>query len=304
MRQKIYLGTIMVHTPTKAESGELLRILHGCGYEWSDHKPLTCNTYWETYGEDTVYIACAGLVDKTDMSAQHEWRGHNPVYTFAQFKEIFCAMTEQSTEIMSETSVTSDKPQPKFKVGDKVRVINDCGCNACGLIGVVEDVATRSVNVTCDDIELSCLYEWIEPYTEPETKEETMETKENRNLSQDVANCDKSECKELNLCELLKGHEGGAFYSPICGTDIELKEVFKSYLVFYLDKDDDCTIECETRGWQRIGTLDDCGTFKSITYPDSACLIYPSRALYEQYPLDPYTAWMKWQESNLNARCI
>ena len=104
------------------------------------------------------------------------------------------------------------------------------------------------------------------------------------------------ETRELNLCELLKGHEGETFYSPVCGTDIELKTVFKSFLVFYLDKDDDCTIECETRGWQRIGTLDECGVFKSITYPDSSCLIYPSSALYEQYPLNPYTAWMKWQE--------
>ena len=25
-------------------------------------------------------------------------------------------------------------------------------------------------------------------------------------------------------------------------------------------------------------------------------MLFPSRALYEQYPLDPYTAWMIWKE--------
>ncbi len=172
----------MIHTPTKAEAGELLRILHGCGYEWSDHKPLTGNTYWETYGEDTVYIACAGLVDKADMSAQTEWRGHNPIYTFADVKKLFC--TEEPD---------NDAP--------------------------------------------------------------------------------------LNLCELLKEHEKSFFVSQ-CYGQIELKEIKDNKLIIQ-----DMVAQKHTLASD------------GIHYPcGSSCIIYPSRALYEQYPLDPYTAWMKWKE--------
>ncbi len=275
----------MVHTPTEAEAKELLRILHGCGYEWSDHKPLTGNTYWETYGEDTVYIACAGLVDKADMSAQKEWRGHNPVYTFAQFKEIFCAMTEQSTEIMNETSVTSDKPQPKFKMGDKVKIsvpTSEFLNKYNGAITCVLERQMRGDGVEGWLTELSTAYvfkdEWLEPYTEPETKPtEDVETK-GKELGKKGNN---SENSQLNLCELLKGHEGERFYSPAF-EDVKLINSRIEENRICID-----TLSC----FGRVQLMEN-GT---VVGPGE-CILFPSRALYEQYPLDPYTAWMKWQE--------
>lgn len=99
----------------------------------------------------------------------------------------------------------------------------------------------------------------LEPYTEPETKPtEDMET------------------KELNLCELL--HEGDTVYSLINGEG-EIKEIDEYSL--YIN------------GWY----YNNDGTIQGSDAPKSYCLVFPSRALYEQYPLDAAKAWSVWQKT-------
>lgn len=86
-----------------------------------------------------------------------------------------------------------------------------------------------------------------------------------------------SENSQLNLSELLKGHEGETFYSPIVG-DCTLKAITDYIYVAVNDHPSYCFFLDGRR--EKSG----------------AVVFFPSRALYEQYPLDPYTAWMKWKE--------
>lgn len=85
--------------------------------------------------------------------------------------------------------------------------------------------------------------------------------------------------KELNLLKLLKGCEGEKIYSLILG-ECTVEELEDGIVVrdrtnhttdFYIDGTLFCYEEC--------------------------CLLFPSRVLYEKYPLDAYTAWMEWKEA-------
>ena len=107
----------------------------------------------------------------------------------------------------------------------------------------------------------------LEPYTE-----------EYRNLSQETANCDKSEDnqlknnmedKELNLYELLK--VGDTIYSPVFGERI-VRAIMSDRLC-------DSTFICYKNG-------------KIWEYGEP--IVFPSKELYEKYPLDAYSAWMEW----------
>ena len=121
------------------------------------------------------------------------------------------------------------------------------------------------------------------------------------NLSQNIANCDKLNSKqlkdnmeakelgkednfptkEIDLSELLQGCEGESFYVMPCG-EMELKGINKLELKsLHFSKG---AINCLTKTDGRA-------------YEDGSCIIYPSRALYEKYPLDPYSAWMEWKEA-------
>lgn len=107
-------------------------------------------------------------------------------------------------------------------------------------------------------IRSAALIEDLEPYPEPETKTtEDMET------------------KELNLCELL--HEGDTVYSLIDG-ESKVEELYEGYF--------------DVNGWRFRYD----GTFNGSDKSKAKCLIFPSRALYEQYPLDPLKAWSVWQK--------
>lgn len=93
-----------------------------------------------------------------------------------------------------------------------------------------------------------------------------------------------TETKELDLCELLKGHEGEKIWSPIFGNG-KVKCVECNYLeVAWRDGGNELTWSL-SKGGNR--------------YADGYCMIYPSRAAYEQYPLDPYTAWMNRQRAQM-----
>ena len=161
-------------------------------------------------------------------------------------------------------------PKPKFKVGDKVRV------------------STINTYVAAEVVEVNAIYPqftyrlknipntWfaestLEPYTEE--NKETMLTTENGDLP--------NKEKELNLVELLTGCEGEWFYVTPCG-EMELKKINKLELKpLHFSKG---AINCLTKTDGRA-------------YEDGSCIIYPSRALYEKYPLDAYSAWMEWKEA-------
>lgn len=101
-----------------------------------------------------------------------------------------------------------------------------------------------------------------------------------------TAPTDKAEGKELDLCELLKGHEGEAVFSPAYGsstvdsvvTDSRVPRVVVEY-------------PCGNVGFRADGTL--------ITNHklDGICQLFPSRALYEQCLLDAKRAWQIWADS-------
>ncbi len=271
----------VVHTPTEEEAKELLAILHENGYKWY------CSGKeegWENFGDETCYRI--NTHDNVYHTCDREWYETTckycrlPILTLAEFKELYCEMTEQMTEKAEESSVIHEKPQPKFEVGDWV--IHNHKNRELGQI-----VAYYPDEKFCYAVRFGKEYHnmaehQLLPSTEPEsTPTEDMETKENRNLSQDVANCDKAEDKQLNLCELLKGHEGEPFFSLAHG-DVKLDHVSPTIDSCIVVKKRNGDIEHFYRNgrWLRDGIV----------------MLFPSRALYEQYPLDPYTAWMTWQE--------
>lgn len=88
------------------------------------------------------------------------------------------------------------------------------------------------------------------------------------------------ETKELNLAELLKGHEGEEFFLTTMGTVI-FHGVSEQSIQFKPNKTAKDTYLLSSTGKMR---------------DNGVILAYPSRVLYEQYPLEPYTAWMKWKE--------
>lgn len=248
----------VVHTPTKEDAKELLAILYENGYKWNMGDSLIDHTHW--CGSNCAYHI---YPDENVVTWNHVIS--NGSITIAEFKERYCE---------------EEKPQPKFEIGDKVRILKNCGCNVKGVIGTVEHIGERGLYVETAICRLFVTFDEIEPYTEPETKPtEDMGTKENRNLSQDIANCDKPENKELNLCELLKGHEGEIFFSPFYGAMV-LMSISDGLLCF---QNSNIGIDLLPNGQSQYAV-------------DGYCAIFPSKALYEQYPLDPYTAWMKWQE--------
>lgn len=255
----------VVHTPTEAEAKELLAILHENGYKWM------C-------GNDSLYpihyVAKEGFCIESGkrLSAylyiQSAKEDNCTILTLAEFKERYCE---------------EEKPQPKFKPGDKVKIsvpASEFLNKYNGTITCVLERQMRGDGVEGWLTELSTAYvfkdEWLEPYTEPETKPtEDMETKGKE--SGEKGNS--FENSQLNLCELLKGHEGETFYSPFYGAMV-LISISDGLLCF---QNSNIGIDLLTNGQSQYAV-------------DGYCAIFPSKALYEQYPLDPLKAWMKWQE--------
>lgn len=285
MKMKQIPQNTVVHTPTEEEAKELLTILHENGYSWGLGTSLTERPYWSNFAENTCY-----RITKYIGYCSREWyesKGH-PIITLAEFKERY---------------FEEEKPQPKFKVGDWV-IHNHKNCE------VGQIVAYFPTEKYCYSVRFGKEYHnmaehQLLPYTEPETTKETkeseetfasdlkptedMETKELNRCEKCGANtqqCMDAPCqdypieKELNLVELLKGHDRETFWSPLFG-DIRF---------FRINTDDNKPLFFE---WKEgsVYTYPD-GKMYSGTLP----IVFPSRALYEQYPLDPYAAWMKWQE--------
>lgn len=79
--------------------------------------------------------------------------------------------------------------------------------------------------------------------------------------------------ENLNLCEILKGHEGETFYSPMCG----------KISFCCIDRDSSYPIKC-IRGYKEINFTDKGEYFKD-DYGE--CLIFPSKDQRD---------WNKWVE--------
>lgn len=269
--QPIPTNTV-VHTPTEAEAKELLAML--VQNRWSVDS-LDYNVASEQHNGLCYCLRSDKTLDY-DFSGLYQERGYT-ILTLDEFKERYCE---------------EDKPQPKFKVGDKVRVSRDSKYKPTeGVVSAIGDTPASRIKVAFQ----GWGSEWfnqhflsLEPYTDPETKPtEDMETKVNHNLSQNSAEkCNNNnaistdEKKELNLCELLEGHEGETIFLTTMGTVI-FHGVSEQSIQFKPHK-----TAKDTYLLKASGKMSENGVV----------ITYPTRALYKQYPLDPYTAWMKWQE--------
>ena len=242
MKLKEIPQNIAVRTPTEAEAKELLAILHEGGYKWLfGEKSLVEQTIWNRYEDATGYFIEDERVSYGDMTVSIE---DYPIITLVEFKERYCE---------------EEKPQPKFIKGQRVY------CRPYGYPFVIADGIIYDNNEPHYYSENGGCYKEsiLEPYTEPETK-----------MTEDM------ETKELNLAELLKGHEGEEFFLTTMGTVI-FHGVSEQSIQFKPNKTAKDTYLLSSTGKMR---------------DNGVILAYPSRVLYEQYPLEPYTAWMKWKE--------
>ena len=171
-----------------------------------------------------------------------------------------------------------EQPKPKFKAGDIVIAKTWVGEQfPQKIVMVANDVAYFEKGNLAPIVDL-------EPYTE-ESKE-PMEEKESGKE-------DNFTTKELNLCELLKGCEREKFYHLLHG-DVTLEKVIPTDII-----DEDGDIESPA-GIYYIINPDQSSTYIAISgcwdnKSKGIIIFYPSRTLYEKYPLDAYSAWMEWK---------
>lgn len=275
MKLKQIPNNTVVHTPTVEDAKELLAILHENGYKWKSGDDLSVYSY--AYNKEAI-----GFMENKKVVAYIYLRSAinegKSILTLAEFKAKYCE---------------EEKPQPKFKVGDKVKVVGyQEGCISkmkphVGEVGTITKEPMEDWNyykITCDKGCFSWREDWLEPYAEPDTKDDTKDTMElnSETLTDNCKSSVKFE-KELNLCELIGDRDGIHVYCPTCG---------------------EVTLQAWDRGkntkpliFAQTDTSIVVRTFANgKAYVSGECVIYPSRALYEQYPLDPLKAWMKWQE--------
>lgn len=86
---------------------------------------------------------------------------------------------------------------------------------------------------------------------------------------------------KLNIREILKGHKNHKCYSPLCGECWLCSSVTDKTNLFKSDNGSDILVfnngKCNSGG---------------------VCLLFPSRELYEKYPLDAAKAWEEWVDEN------
>lgn len=98
---------------------------------------------------------------------------------------------------------------------------------------------------------------------------------------------DNMEEKELNLVELLKGFEGERVYSLMFG-EVTFKQIIEESNLSVGEK-------------PIVTSL--CSYLPNAMYGlDGVPTLFPSRALYEKYPLDAYSAWMEWKSERTPKR--
>lgn len=255
--QPIPTNTV-VHTPTQEEAKELLAML--VQNRWSVDS-IDYNVASEQHNGLCYCLRSDKTLDY-DFSGLYQERGYT-ILSLAEFKEKY---------------VEEEKPQPKFKVDDivSIRWINKWG--RITNVHFSEEAEEWEYNIKVYPKGLATALEGnLASYTEPETKPtEDMETKE----KEPGEKGNNSENSHLDLCELLEGHEGETIFLTTMGTVI-FHGVSEQSIQFKPHK-----TAKDTYLLKASGKMSENGVV----------ITYPTRALYKQYPLDPYTAWMKWQE--------
>lgn len=245
----------VIHTPTEEEANELLAILHANGYKWSGNRRLTKSNCWNAFKAEMCYeieITHTVRFNKLRYFREYAVVRDFTILTLSEFKERYC----------------EEESQPKFILGDIVKIVNVTNPMLVGETGIIMELPTKEdsrYKVGIEDEWTLLDAKYLKLYTEAVIKVETS-----------------VEAKQLNLCELLKGYEGQSFYSP-CYGDVDLIEVQNDRIIISaVANNKEHTLG--KRGKHHAG------------FAECMCMLFPSRALYEQYPLDPYTAWMKWQQ--------
>ncbi len=261
MEKKLKLKPIpentVVHTPTEAEAKELLEILHENGYEWYHKYSPIPNPNLQEVRYINIYDSlhgCSKVITYRDKDM------YDRFLTLAEFKERYVEVEK-----------------PRVKVGDKVKINESYYKEELhGSIGIVRcEASPFSFYVEIDNTIYQVGFNDLEPYTEP-----TEENSNPLNTNDMQKEMDSNENKGLNLCELLKGHEGEKLYSPFYGV-MELMTINDGLLCF---QNANIGIDLLPNGHSQYAV-------------DGYCAIFPSRALYEQYPLDPRSAWNEWKEA-------
>lgn len=122
-----------------------------------------------------------------------------------------------------------------------------------------------------------CLPDDGDKLSPEKTSEPTQPENENPSNSTPLTN-DNMEEKELDLCDILKGHEGEEFFSPIIG-DCKLRNMTNEYIYM-----------------THLNNLSYCFHIDGRRENSGLCVLYPSRESYLKYPLDAKKAWMEWLE--------
>ena len=182
-----------------------------------------------------------------------------------------CLPDKPNTPNSGELKPQMAENKPKFKVGDKVRIIlctHPEYRNKVGTITSIDSCGNPYVKVDGLGTLFHAPYS-LEPYTE-ENKEPIVSSHDTMGDTKETM-----EVKDLNLCELLKGCEGEEFYSLMHGKVRFMTIGADGFVMFDLPES---------------FSVYDNGKYDL----NAEVIIYPSRALYEKYPLDAKKAWDEW----------
>lgn len=153
----LYFGKA-VHCDTEEKANEFLALADSLGYSWANYKALVGDNHWMTHKSNTCY-----------RLAEHGF---------------LCGFLNEDIDFYKRDGrkIIEYVLQPKFKVGDKVRVKNTVDTSVNGKIGVIEKIdmlfgLPYSVIIDGDEKWLWLLHDnYLEKVEEPKTKVETTET--------------------------------------------------------------------------------------------------------------------------------
>lgn len=184
---------------------------------------------------------------------------------------------------------SSVQDEPKFPIGSIVRITNNKNPHYGhkGKFGKVITYNAKFKRYAIAGIPGEKEEGDLEPYTEPEKGNKEEESGNNSEIPNQIKVMEE---KELNLVELLKDCEGEEFYSHSYGNVI-LEDIVVS---------EQYPMVVRPMGYDNIR--------REAYYPNGKISkyghtdLFPSRALYEKYPLDPYSAWMEWNPERTHKR--
>lgn len=275
MKLKTIPNNTVVHTPTEAEAKELLAILHENGYKWYHKYAPIPNPNLSEVKYINIYNYLNGCSKVITYCDEKTLVGR--FLTLAEFKERYCDFVATLTDECKSRVKVEEKPQPKFKVGDKVYkttghdrldeyTVEKVYVDKRG--GYVYDLKGLIGILGVEEKDLCWSYQ--NPYASPESKGTESGAKGN-----DSEN-------SLDLCELLKGHIGETFFATSFG-DV----VFDGF-------NTDCDLHPFRISHKVAGIWN--LAHDGRMHESTPIILFPSRALYEQYPLDAAKAWSEWRK--------